>query len=175
MTSALTRRLVFASTLANSFLYGMNINRAIVDMHAWQQTGPLAWAAFSRHADLAPRAALLYPGSAFAGVILSAAAALSLRHDRGAPRSAWMPIIAAPVLAASGLLMTTKAAPNMLRVPRLGNDAAGLQQALDGFQFWGNIRGLLQVLAYVASLWSLVAIADANRLPAGSIQGGLRA
>jgi hypothetical protein len=69
MTSALTRRLVLASTLANSFLYGMNINRAVVDMHAWQQTGPLAWAAFSRHADLAPRAALLCATAPFCSLL----------------------------------------------------------------------------------------------------------
>ena len=68
MASAGTRGLVIAATLVGSILAGTNVNRAVVEMPAWQQTGPLGWAAFSRHADLGRRAAILYPGSAFAGL-----------------------------------------------------------------------------------------------------------
>jgi len=34
---------------------------------------------------------------------------------------------------------------------------------LDGFQFWGNVRGVFQVLAFVANLWSLVVLSRADR------------
>ncbi len=160
MVSRGTVRLAILATLVHSILAGMNVNRALVEMPAWQQTGPLAWAAFSRHADLARNGAILYPLDAFAGVILSLAAVVGFRRDGSRPRAAGIPIYAAPLMSIAGLLTTVKAAPNMLRVPDLDNDQEALQRALDGFQFWGNIRGLFQFLAFVANLWSLVAITD---------------
>jgi len=71
------------------------------------------------------------------------------------PRSAALPIYGGALLAVSGRLMTFLAGPHMLSVPRLINDPAGLQRALDGFVFWGDIRGALQALAFVANLASL--------------------
>ncbi len=141
----------------------MNVNRALLEMPAWQQTGPLGWAAFSRHADLARNGAILYPLDAFAGAILSIAAMVSFRRDGSKPWPAAIPIYSAPLLSIAGLLSTFKAAPNMLRVRHLDNDPTALQQALNAFQFWGNIRGLFQFLAFVANLWSLVAILDPHR------------
>jgi hypothetical protein len=68
-----------------------------------------------------------------------------------------VPLYAAALLGVAGLLLTLKAAPTMLRVRHL-DDAPALQHALDAFQFWGNLRGLCQVLAFVGNLWSLVAL-----------------
>ncbi len=48
----------------------------------------------------------------------------------------------------------------MLGIRNLGEDTLALQQALNGFQFWGNIRGVFQVLAFIANLWSLLAILE---------------
>ena len=158
MASPRTRRLVVVATLVESILAGMNVDRAVVQMPAWQRTGPLHWAAYSRHADLARRAAILYPGSAFANLILRVAAAISYLGDAHRPPGAAVPLFGAALMAGCGLLTTIKAAPNMLRVPRLGDDAAALQRAMDGFQFWGNVRGLFQVLAFVGNVWSLVAL-----------------
>ncbi len=160
MVSRLTLRLVILATLVDSILAGGNVNRALIDMPAWQQTGPLGWAAFSRHADLGPTAMILYPLEAFVGAFLSLAAAISFRRDGSTPHAATAPIYAAPLLTLGGLLITTQAAPIMLSVRNLGDDATALQQALNGFQFWGNIRGVFQVLAFVANLWSLVAILE---------------
>lgn len=167
MTSLLTARLVIAATLVDGFLGGLNINRALVEMPAWQQTGPVAWAQFSKHADLAPTAMVLYPLSAFAGALLSIAAVISFHRDwsgrrgrrgRTGLRSASVPVYAAALLTVGGLLLTIQAAPIMLSVPDLGDDATALQRALDGFQSWGNIRGMFQVLAFIANMWSLVVL-----------------
>src|SRR5205823_14648591 len=98
--------------------------------------------------------------SAFAGLILSLAAAISYLGEGDRPPAAAVPLYGAALLAAGGLLTTIKAAPNMLSVPQLGDDAAALQRAMDGFQFWGNIRGLFQVLAFVGNVWSLVAVLE---------------
>ncbi len=164
MASKRTRNLVLAATLVESMLAGTNLNRALVEMPAWQQTGPLGWAAFSRHADLALRATLLYPLSAFAGLMLSTLAAISYYDDGSEPRTATLPLTVAAVMGLAGLLTTLKAAPNMLRVRQLDDNTAALQQAMNGFQFWGNIRGLFQVLAFMANVWSLGVLAETPRL-----------
>jgi len=131
MASDRTRRLIVAATLANSIIAGSFIDRWLVGMPAWQRTGPLAWAAYSWHADLAIRAAIPYPGAAFSSVILSTAAAVSSLRDGPEPRRADLPILTAA--------------------------------ALNRFQFWRGIRGLFQVLAFVANVRSLAALPGAAR------------
>ena len=158
MSSPLTRRLVVAATLVTSLLANGLVNRGAIEMPAWQQTGPLAWAAFSCHADLALPALAIYPVEAFSGALLSIAAVLSFRRDGTQPRSATIPIYGAALMTVGGLLATTQAAPIMLSVPSLGDDAVALQHALDGFQLWGNVRGVFQMLAFIASVWALVAV-----------------
>ncbi len=163
MVSRLTLRLIVLATLVDSILAGTNVNRALVEMPAWQKTGPPSWAAFSRHADLGQTGMLLYPLSAFAGALLSLAAAVRFHLDGGEPRAAALPLQAAALSTIAGLLTTVKAAPIMLSIRNLDDDATALQQALDGFQFWGNIRGVFQVLAFIANLWSLLAILEPHR------------
>jgi hypothetical protein len=158
LAGQLTRRLVIAATLVESILAGGNVNRALIDMPAWQRTGSLSWSAFSRNADLGPVGRILYPLEGIAGAILSVAAALSFRRDGGTPISATVPVYGAALLAIGGLVVTTRAAPRMLSLPRVGGDPVATQQALDGFQFWGNIRAVFQVLAFITNLWSLVTI-----------------
>jgi hypothetical protein len=105
---------------------------------------------------------IIYPVEAFARMILSVVAALAVRRDAGAPRAAVIAADAAALLTIGGLLFTTKAAPIMLSVCHLGNDPAALQRAFDGFDFWGRLRGLCQVSAYVASFWAFVAFCRAG-------------
>jgi hypothetical protein len=121
---------------------------------AWQKTGALEWGRFSRHADL-ERGLFFYPAEAFSGAIFSGLAALSVRGDRSTPDAAKLPIYLAALLSLAGLLLTTRAAPNMLRVRHLDDDAAGLQQALDGFEFWSRLRAVAQTGAFVANVFSL--------------------
>jgi hypothetical protein len=151
-----TRRLLIAATLVNGLLASGNINRAVVDMPAWRQVGVLGWAVFSRHADLGPRAIIVYPGEAFTGMILSVAAAVMFRRDRGAPRAAAIPLYTAALLTIGGLLFTIKAAPIMLSVRHLGDDPVAFQRACDGFAHWVLWRGPCQCAAYLASFWALV-------------------
>ncbi len=163
MVSRLTLRLVILATSVDSVLAGTNVNRTLVEMPAWQKTGPQGWAAFSRHADLGPTGMLLYPLSAFAGALVSLAAAVRFHLDGGEPRAAALPLQAAVLATIAGLLATVKAAPIMRGVRDLDDDTPALQQALDRFQFWGNLRGMFQVLAFVANLWSLLAISEPRR------------
>ena len=63
MATAATRRLVVAATLVDSILAGTNVNRSVVEMPAWQRTGPLAWAAFPSGTSRASRPAPRYSGT----------------------------------------------------------------------------------------------------------------
>jgi len=53
-------------------------------------------------------------------------------------------------------------------VRHLGDDPVALQRAFDGFEFWGRVRGIFQVTAFVANVWSLVAVYRATAPRAGS-------
>ena len=157
MTVRITREFVFAAALINGILASTNINRALIDMPAWSHVGAQAWADFSRHADLSLLGRVLYPFEAFCGAILSIAAAMSYRWSGATPRSARLPIYGGVALTVAGLLTTVMAAPIMLSI-RSMQDPVALRAALDGFAFWGGVRGIFQVLAYGANMWSLVVV-----------------
>ncbi len=57
-----------------------------------------------------------------------------------------------------GMLAATKAAPIMLSARHLGDDPVLLQRAFDGFEFWGRVWGVFQVLAFGTVLWALVTL-----------------
>src|SRR5438045_7036671 len=73
MASRPTRALAIATTLTTGLMAGGLVYRGIIEMLAWQRTGPLAWAAYSRHADLAFPGLIVYPLEAVGGAILSIA------------------------------------------------------------------------------------------------------
>ncbi len=102
MRSRLTLRLIVLATLVDSILARTNVNRALVEMPAWQKTGPVGWAAFSRHADLGPTGMLLYPLSAFAGALLSLAAVVRFHLHGGEPRAAALPLQVAALSTSPG-------------------------------------------------------------------------
>jgi hypothetical protein len=78
--SFVTRALLIAATLVSGSLVGGNIDRAFVAMPAWQEVGAVAWAEFSRHADLR-NGLILYPLEAIGGAILTVSAAIRLHLD----------------------------------------------------------------------------------------------
>jgi hypothetical protein len=158
MVPSLTEVALFAATVLHGFLAGGNVERALVHMPAWRKLGPRAWAAFSRQADLG-RGLLLYPLEAIPGAALAVGAAVAFQFDPAAARAAALPLYLGAALALGGLLATTQAAPRMLSLRRLGaEDLPALQRAFDGFEFWGNIRAGLQVLAFLANVWALAAL-----------------
>jgi hypothetical protein len=110
-------------------------------------------------------AALLYPFLGIGGAALSLAAAVSFRQSGDTARRVAAPIYAGALFGVIGLLVTAEAAPNILSLQRLGTDAFGIERAMNGFIFWGNVRGTFQVLAFAANLWSLVAILSTPQTP----------
>jgi hypothetical protein len=136
----------------------------IVQMPAWRQVGARAWAAYSRHADL-ENPWMLYPVAAFGGTALSFAAVLKVRRDRTASRTTRFAVYATATFATLGLLATTQAAPYMLSLQTIGDDPTALQHAFSGFDRWGEIRAVAQILALAANLWSLVGVTGCRPSP----------
>lgn len=139
-------------------LSGSGIDRALIEMPAWQHVGAAAWAAFSRWADLGTNGLFLYPFEKIGGTVFSIAAALIFFANRRClPSDGAAPIYAAALFTFCSLLVTTQAAPLMLSTSHI-SDPAGLQRALNGFEFWEGIRAAVQALAFCANLWALVVI-----------------
>jgi len=153
MTSRVTRILLILATLISGLLAGFNVDRAFVAMPAWNEVGAVAWAEFSRRADLG-NGLILYPLEAIGGALLTLAAAIGVHFDRSAPRLAAVALYAAVALAAGGLALTAMAAPIMLGVRGVA-DPAALRRAFEGFWYWGDWRALCQVLAFLAQLAAL--------------------
>lgn len=131
--------------------------RLVVEMPAWRRVGVVAWAEFSRHADLG-NGLLAFPAVAIGAALLSVLALVTYRIGGAEPRSAALPIYAGAVCVAAGMVTTAFAAPNMLRLRNVGQDTAALQRAFEGFQLWGGIRSVVQTLAFIASVWALVKV-----------------
>jgi hypothetical protein len=157
MASSRTRRLVVAATALGGILAGGSLDRSAVQLPAWRRVGPVPWAVFSREADLG-NGLIWYPLPGLGAPLLSIAAALAVRSDRAAPRSGAAPAYAAAVLSVGHVLATTRAAPSMLGVRRLGDDADALRGALARFERRQAVRASLQALTFAANLWSLVAV-----------------
>jgi hypothetical protein len=68
-----------------------------------------------------------------------------------------LPIYLSAVLVMGGLMATLKAAPIIMSLRRIGDDPAALKHAFNGFMQWGNVRGVFQVMAFLANIWALVA------------------
>ena len=60
MASARSRFLLAAAAVLGELLAGLDVDRTLVAMPAWQAVGPTAWAEFSHHADIA-KGLFLYP------------------------------------------------------------------------------------------------------------------
>ena len=142
-----TRNLAAAATAFGGILAGATFDRGLVGLPALYQLGPKVWADYSRHADLSIRGAAFYPTLAIGNTVLSIATAVAAPRNRAAKVAA--------ALAIGGLIMTVKAAPNMLRVRHLGDDESSIREAMRGFTFWSAIRGACQVAAFGANVWTL--------------------
>jgi hypothetical protein len=143
-----------------SFLLGSvagDLNRTLVEMPAWRHLGPEAWAAFSRLADLG-NGRILYPIAGIGGTLLTLAAAVAFRFSPKRPLWAAVPVYGAALMDIGVMLLTTQAAPAMLRLLHGGMNPVLLQKAFDGFYRWDSIRAVVGTLGDCAAIWSLVAV-----------------
>jgi hypothetical protein len=153
-STAHARNLELAATLFNSIVAGSGLDRVVVQMPAWRILGARPWADYSRRADLR-NGMFLYPFSAIGGCALSIAAAIGYVWNRRTPRAAGTPILLSVLLTASGLALTTQAAPHIRSIRRIGDDPVKLRRAFDAFDWWGRYRAVVQFAAFCTNVWAL--------------------
>ena len=156
-----TMALLAVATAMNGILAGAGLVRLIVDMPAWRRVGALAWADFSRHADLG-NGLVLYPLLGVGGAVAAVGAVVAFRVSGGTPRAASPPVYLGALLALLGMVATAFAAPQMLSL-RAALDAGAIQQAFDRFEFWGGIRAVAQALAVGAHVWAIARVSRGDR------------
>ena len=155
----LSVRLLVAAAALSGLLAGGNFVRMFIEMPAWRATSALAWANFSRHADLG-HGLVIYPLLAIGAALLTWVATIGL-WKAPSTSGAVFPMGAASLLLMAGLIFTFFAAPQMLSLRELGNDAPSIQRAFDAFDYYGNLRGGAQILGFFAELWALARLAVA--------------
>jgi hypothetical protein len=147
--------LIVASLVLGTLAGGLN--RTLVEMPAWHQLGPEAWAAFSRLADLG-NGKILYPAAGIGGALFTLAAAVAFRCSPLRPFWGAIPVYGSVLMYGCVLLLTTRAAPVMLSLQHPGSDSALLQTVFDEFYRWDSIRALFGTAGDCAAIWSLLAV-----------------
>lgn len=153
---------LLAATVLNGIIGGAGVVRAAVEMPAWRHVGALAWAEFSRNADLG-NGLILYPVLGIGGALATIAAAIAYRRE-GVARSAAIPLYLGVAFVIAGMAATAFAAPQMLSL-RSALDAAAIQRAFERFELWGGIRSVAQALAFGTNVLAVVLAASKTATP----------
>jgi hypothetical protein len=148
--------LIALGLLLDGLLAGSTVDRAVAGWPAWRHLGVVAWAEYSRHADLG-YGLVLYPVLAIGGCLFALAVVVVFWRSGKRPPAAALPIYLGAALAIGGLLTTIGAAPNMLSLKHIGDNAPALTAAFEAFYRWSALRGVLQVLLFPVELWALLA------------------
>jgi hypothetical protein len=122
------------------------------------ETGLVAWADFTRAADLGT-GLTIYPVIGLTALLFTVTAAIAYHFDRTAPGAAALPIYAAAVLSVIALLVTGRLlAPATLSLRHVADDPAELALVFARVARWWDVKALLHALAFGANVWSLAAL-----------------
>jgi hypothetical protein len=156
--SASSRAVLAGATLFGGALAGPAAIRVLVHLPTWSETGVVAWADFTRAADLGT-GRIVYPAIGLIALLFAVAAAIAYRFDRMLPRAGAAPAYAAAVLAIVALIITGRSlAPLTLSLVQMPDDPAQLGPLFDSVVQWWDVKALLHVLGFVANVWSLAAL-----------------
>ena len=153
-----TKRLVLTAALLGGMLATIALDKSIVAFPAWRQVGPVAWADFTRAAELG-RGLILYPLQGISALLCSIAAAVALGFNRASARSATVAAYAAAALAVAALIVTRyRVAPSMLTLNRIGDDPVVLERVFDQVRTWWTVKAALHALTFLANICTLAAL-----------------
>ena len=147
--------LLAIATVLTGLLAGISLDKWVVQLPARHQIGIRPFAAFSRANDLG-NGLVLYPVLGVGAALVTIAAALIANSPRLTGTPAWA-VDSSAVLAVLHSLVTTRAAPQILRLRDPGTDQAAMAAALDRFAAWHAARAILQLLNFLTLLWSVIA------------------
>jgi hypothetical protein len=156
----LTYSLSIAAMLSG-WLAGQSIDRYVIEVPGFRHIDIIQWAEYSRHADLG-NGLFLYPAEAVISFLLFVISFIIIFMSKQL-NILKLPVSFALLLSAAGLFFTIFAAPIILSLKNMPNDALLLQQAFDRFHFWGGLRAIAQVLAFFPALWALGRVFGMNK------------
>jgi hypothetical protein len=161
----LTWRFAVAAVLWQGLFGSPLIVRGFIETPAWQHLGAVAWAHFSRYADLGT-GLILYPIFGLISWVIALATAVSYRLDRTANRAAALPVYLAALFSIAAALTTVVAAPIMLGIMNLPEAGTGIQEGFSRFTLWGvYVRGAAFTLSFLSSVWAMVRLASNHVAP----------
>ncbi len=139
--------LLLAAAVMNGLLAGVRLNKSVVELPAGRRIGSVAFASFSRAADLG-NGLPFYAALGLMTPAVSVAAAVDTVVGAAPSMLLLILAIAIACLSAAHARATAGAAPNMHRIGSLGNDAEALDDTYRRFRVWHDARAILQVLAF---------------------------
>jgi hypothetical protein len=136
----------------NGMLAGASLDQCVKQLPARRRIGVVAYAAYSRAADLGPGIAWYGILGIGAGIVTVAAAT---RAWLGAPSAPWSTTLAvAAALSTIQIFVTARVVTTTFRQCRY-TEEADLRLVFDEFVRWQSMRAVVQILTLLASIWSL--------------------
>ena len=154
--------LLLAAVVANGLLVGASLDQSIKQLPARRRIGAVAFAAYSRAADLA-NGVPWYAALGIGAALLTLAAAIAGLADspHTAQRTAALALAAALTIGHS--LVTARAAPTNLSQRHVApGDEHALALIFDRFERLQTIRAAMQVATLAIAVWALVATITAT-------------
>ena len=144
--------LAIAATVLSGLFGGMGLQKLVVELPARKRIGPKAFAQYARSADLG-NGLYVYPSVAVISAVTTIAAFVSaLRSHTPSPAVTLLGVASGAALGV--LAMTIFAAPKMLSVPRVGDEAT-LAGLFDDFVRYSWPRGVFMWLQFALLLWAV--------------------
>lgn len=136
--------LLALATFGNGLLAGLSLNKSIVELPAGKRMGSVAFAEYSRAADLRNGVAF-YAALGIGSPIVTIVATAMVALDGPVSSLSKVVAVSAILFSAAHMLTTAGAAPHMVRIGRLGSDQRALDEEYDRFRAWHSARTVLQV------------------------------
>jgi hypothetical protein len=149
--------LISIACLFSGLLAGANLYRYVIEVPAWRHLNIVSWGEYSRHADLG-NGIFLWPAEAIIPALLFVVSSILIIKSKAVPADAAIAAYASAFFALAGLGFTFVAAPYMLSMRSMPDDAHLLQQTFDSFHYWGAWRAAAQISSFCASLWAMAKV-----------------
>ncbi|HEV2428318.1 MAG TPA: hypothetical protein VGV64_00515 [Thermoplasmata archaeon] len=146
--------LLWIAAGTSGLLAGIGLNKAAVELPAGRRLGSVEFARFSRQADLG-NGLILYPIVGLAAPALTIAAGVDLAYAHAFPAAALVLALSAAGFGLLHLGTTAVAAPQMVRIGRLGDERAALDRAYERFRAWNLARSLAGLGMFFLTLAAL--------------------